>query len=149
MKTSLVLATSAALSAVLLAFAASAEPPAGDPPKSTNSSVCLRHRDVDGWGSRDRHSMVVNDRFGHKFLVSLAGLCDDVDFAFGAGFRPLGGGPVFGSCVDRGDRLVLRGGGVTGMSSNSCWVSKVQPYTKDMEAADKLARENKQPLKQY
>ncbi len=137
------------LSAVLLAAPAFAAdpPPANSPP--ANSSVCLRHADVDGWGSRDRHSMVVNDRFGRKYLVSLSGLCNDVDFAFGAGFRPLGGASA-GTCVDRGDRLVLRGGGVmNGRDNSTCWVSKVQLYTKDMEAADKLARQNKQPLAAY
>jgi hypothetical protein len=134
------------LAALLLAspaFAADDTAPPADKP--ANTSVCLRHSDVDGWGSRDKKSMVVNDRFGRKYLVSLAGLCDDVDFAFGAGFRPLGGTPAWGTCVERGDRLVLRGGGAM-PHNDTCWVTKVQPYSKDMEAADKQARANKQPL---
>ena len=137
------------LAALFLASAAPAvadnAPPASQP---ASQSVCLRYHDVDGWGARDRHSMVVNDRFGRKYLINLAGLCNDVDFAFSAGFRPLGGVTGAG-CVDRGDHLILRGGGTTGMSNGSCWVNKVQYYTKDMEAADKLARANKQPLASY
>jgi hypothetical protein len=130
------------LSALLLA---SAPAFADDAKPAAPTNVCLRHHDVDGWGARDRKSMIVNDRFGKKYLISLAGLCDDLDFAFGAGFRPLGGHNM-GTCVDRGDRLVLRGGGAMGGHNDTCWVTKVQLYTKDMEAADKLARANKQPL---
>ena len=142
MKTQIILA--ALLLASAPAFATDNPPPATN--SSAGGSVCLRHHDVDGWGARDKHSMIVNDRFGRKYLISLQGLCDDVDFAFGAGFRPLGG---FGTCVDRGDRLILRGGGALDSRNSTCWVSKVQLYSKEMEAADKLARENKQPLAAY
>lgn len=135
------------LTALLLISPAFAADAPADAAKPANTSVCLRHSDVDGWGARDKKSMVVNDRFGKKFLVSLSGLCDDINFAFGAGFRPLGGA-TFGTCVDRGDRLVMRGGGVM-PHNDTCWVTKVQAYTKEMEAADKLARENKQPLQAY
>ncbi|GAA0539654.1 hypothetical protein FHS83_003737 [Rhizomicrobium palustre] len=121
---------------------------AEDAPAPARTSVCLRHSDVDGWGSRDKKSMVVNDRFGRKYLVSLAGLCSDLNWAFGAGFRGIGGN-IPGSCVDRGDRLIMRGGGVSQVANDACWVTKVQPYTKDMEQADKVARANKQPLAEY
>jgi hypothetical protein len=110
-----------------------------------NENVCLRYNQVDGWGARDKHSMIVDDRFGRKYLVKLAGLCDDLNFAFGAGFRPLGGA---GFCVDRGDRVVMRGGGVT-FPHSTCWVSKVQIYTPEMREADKAARESHQPLNAY
>jgi hypothetical protein len=144
MKTQIILA--ALLLASAPAFAADNPPPPAT--SSAGGSVCLRHHDVDGWGSRDKHSMIVNDRFGRKYLISLAGLCDDVDFAMGAGFRPLGGMSL-GTCVDRGDRVVLRGGGAFDSRNSTCWVSKVQLYSKEMEAADKLARANKQPLAAY
>jgi hypothetical protein len=126
-------------------LAEDAAPPATSP---THTNVCLRNNEVDGWGARDKHSMVVNDRFGRKYLVSLQGICDDLNFAFGAGFRPLGGSS-FGTCIDRGDRVVMGGGGTSRLSNQTCWVGKVQLYSKDMEAADKLARENKQPLAAY
>jgi hypothetical protein len=132
------------LLAAVPAFAADTPPDTASKP----ASVCLRHHDVDGWGARDKKSMVVNDRFGRKYLLNLSGLCDDVNFAFGAGFRPIGGATM-GTCVDRGDRVILRGGGASMVGGDTCWVTKVQLYTKDMEAADKLARENKQPLTQY
>lgn len=124
---------------------------AGDPvpenaPAKPADKVCLRHDMVDGWGSRDNHSMIVNDRFGKKYLVSLRGLCNDLPFAFGMGFDPPGRAPTFGTCVDRGDRLVMRGGGASRMSNGTCWVDKVQLYTKEMEAADKTARAAKEAL---
>ena len=146
MKTILTLAALLMATAPALAEDAAPAQPATAP---TRTNVCLRHDEVDGWGTRDKHSMVVNDRFGRKYLVSLQGICDDLDFAFGAGFRRLGGGSAFGTCVDRGDRVVMGGGGASRMSSQTCWVSKVQLYSKDMEAADKLARANKQPLATY
>lgn len=118
------------------------------PAYAANNTVCLRHSDVDGWGARDRHSMVVNDRFGRKYLVSLSGLCDDLNYSFGMGFRALGGMNI-GTCVERGDRIVMRGGGASMVGNDTCWVQKVQPYTKDMEQADKLAKQNRQPLNTY
>ncbi len=138
MKTKIILAATIMIAA-LAAPAAAAD----------SSNVCLRHRDVDGWGARDNHSMVVNDRFGRKYLVSLAGICSDLNWAFGAGFRAPGHFGMEGSCVDRGDHVVMGGGGVSRVANGSCWVTKVQLYTKDMQAADKFARENKQPLAAY
>jgi hypothetical protein len=147
MKTKLLLA---AVAAGLFAGPALAEDaaPSDNKPVTKPASVCLRYSDVDGWGSRDKRSMIVDDRFGRKYIVSLAGTCSDLDFALGAGFRPLGG-HYAGACVDRGDRVVMRGGGVGPVPNTTCWVTKVQTYTKDMAAADKLAKENKQPLADY
>jgi len=120
---------------------------AADTVAAPNSNVCLMHRYVDGWGVRDGHSLIVNDKFGRKYLVGLAGVCEDINFAFGAGFRSIGGN-FPGSCIDRGDRLILRGGGVN-FPHSTCWVTKVQYYTKQMEDADKLAKASHQPLNAY
>ena len=143
MKTRFVLA--AVLTATVFAVPVMAEDAAKPAAKPY---VCLRHANVDGWGSRDDHSMVVNDRFGRKYLLSLSGMCSDLKFSLGAGFKGPGHFGAVGSCVDRGDRVVMRDGGF-GVENNTCWVSKVQLYTKDMELADKQARELKQPLAAY
>ena len=142
MRTKLILA--ALVMAVSAAPALAADNSTGGAPDNV---PCLMHRDVDGWGARDDHSMIVNDRFGRKYLVSLGGLCNDVNWAFGAGFRSLGGN-FPGSCVERGDYVILRGGGVS-FNHSTCWVTKVQLYTPDMQQADKAARENHQPLNSY
>ncbi len=117
-------------------------------PAHAASDVCLRHRDVDGWGARDNHSVVVNDRFGRKYLLTLSGLCSDLNYAFGMGIRAFGGVNM-DTCVERGDHIVMRGGGVGPVPNNTCWVQKVQAYTKDMEQADRVARKNHQPLNTF
>jgi hypothetical protein len=130
MKTKLLLA------ALLLAATAA--------PAFASGDVCLYRRDYDGWGSRDDHSMIANDRFGRKFLLTLQGSCHDLKFGIGLGFRPLGG--IGGPCIERGDHVVVSGGGAMG---DVCWIGKVLRYTPEMQQADKLARENKQPLTAY
>ena len=122
--------------ALLLAVAA----PAAAAPASAADDVCLMHRDVDGWGSHGDHAMIVNDRFGRKYLVSLAGLCSDLDFSFGVGIRSLGG-RTFG-CVERGDRIVMQGGGAM-PHNDSCWITKIVRYTPEMQAAYKAELEAK------
>lgn len=141
MKTNIILVMAALVAASGAPAWAQEQAPAKQP------YICLHHNEVDGWGARDKTSMIVNDRFGRKYLVSLGGVCSDLDFAFGMGIRPLG--HVAMGCVDRGDRVVMGGGGASHVGMSSCFVTKVQLYTKDMQAADKFAREHKQPLAAY
>jgi len=142
MKTKYILAALVTAITAAPAFAADTAPA-----PTANKNVCLMHRDIDGWGSRDDHSMVVDDRFGRKYLVSLAGVCSDIDWAMGAGFRSVGGN-FPGSCVERGDHVILRGGSMA-FPHSTCWVTKVQPYTPEMQLADKTAKANRQPLNAY
>jgi len=103
------------------------------------SDACLMKHDVEGWGMRKDHTLVVNDRFGHKYLLSVAGMCNDLNFSMGLGIRSPGGN--FGDfCVDRGDRIVLGGPGVIDHHP-VCMITKVERYTPDMEKAYKAARE--------
>ncbi|MGA7674315.1 MAG: DUF6491 family protein [Rhizomicrobium sp.] len=101
-------------------------------------NTCLMRQYVDGWGTRGDHTLVINDRFGRKYLASLAGYCVDLDFAMSVGIRSPGGGNY---CVDRGDRIVMRGGGA--MGGDSCWITKIERYTPDMEKAYHAALEAK------
>jgi len=106
---------------------------------SHDNNVCLMRRDIDGWGAHGNNAVVINDRFGRKYLLSLAGLCSDVNWAFGLGVRGFGGADA---CVDRGDHIVMRGGGAMD-GHDVCWVTKVERYTPEMEKADKAAVEAK------
>jgi hypothetical protein len=135
------------LIASALLLAATAVPAFADDaaPAPANNYVCLQRSLIDGWGSRDDHSMIVDDRFGRKFLLTLSGLCSDLKFSFAAGVHGFGGG---GMCVERGDHIVMRGGGAPTIQ-DTCWVSKVQRYTQEMAAADRVAREAHQPLATY
>jgi hypothetical protein len=114
------------------------------PAFAAGNNVCLYRNQIDGWGARDDHSMIVNDRFGRKYLVTLSGICSDLNYSFGAGFKPLGAG---GPCLERGDHVIMRGGGA--MDRGVCWVNKILPYSPEMQKADKEARANKQPLTAY
>lgn len=124
MKTLLMLAA-LLLTAAAPAWAETTAPPSGD--------ACLMHRDVDGWGAHGDHAMIVDDRFNRKYLVSLAGICSDINFAFGVGIAsPIGENG--NTCVERGDKIVMRGGGVMSGPS-ACWITKVERYTPEMEKA--------------
>ena len=121
-------------------FAATLLLAAAAAPASATDDTCLMHRYVEGWGSHGDHAMIVNDRFNHKYLLSLAGYCADLDFSTAVGIRSPGGGGG-NSCVDRGDKVVMRGSGM--MGGDSCWVTKIERYTPDMEKAYQAALEAK------
>jgi hypothetical protein len=123
-----------------LLFAATLFLAAASMPASAADNSCLMHSYVDGWGSHGDHAMIVNDRFGRKFLLTLAGYCADLDYSMAVGIRSPGGGGF--SCVERGDRIVMRGGGAMGGPS-ACWVTKIERYTPEMEKAYKAALEAK------
>ena len=135
MKTVLLAAT-LFLAAAVPAVAASAVAA----PASTTDNSCLMHNYVDGWGTRGDHELVVNDRFGRKFLLTLAGYCTDLDYSMAVGIRSPGGGGY--SCVERGDKIVMRGGGAM-RGPSACWVTKIERYTPEMEKAYKAALEAK------
>jgi len=127
------------VSAALLLTAA--VPAWAETPAPAGDNTCLLHRYVDGWGAHGDHAMVVNDKFGRKYLLSLAGVCSDINYAFGVGIvSPMGDTGDF--CVERGDKIVMRGGGVSQVPA-ACWVTKVEPYTPDMEKAYRAAQEAK------
>ena len=118
-----VLLTAALLLAAAAPAAAATTAPATD-------DTCLLHRYVEGWGAHGDHAMIVSDRFNRKYLVSLAGLCSDLDFSLAVGIvSPLGDTGDF--CVEKGDKIVMRGGGVMAGPS-VCWVTKVERYTPEM-----------------
>ncbi len=120
-------------------FAAALILAAAAAPASAADGVCLMHRYVDGWGAHGDHAMVVNDRFGRKYLLTLAGYCADLDYSMAVGIRAPGGGNY--GCVERGDKIIMRGGGASGM--DTCWVTKIERYTPEMEKAYKAELEAK------
>jgi hypothetical protein len=124
----------------ILLFAATLFLAAAAMPASAADNSCLMHRYVDGWGSHGDHAMIVNDTFGRKFLLTLAGYCADLDYSMAVGIRsPIGGGDF---CVERGDKIVMRGGAGMGGPS-ACWITKIERYTPEMEKAYKAALEAK------
>jgi hypothetical protein len=99
---------------------------------------CLQMNMIDGWGAHDAHSVVVNDRYGKKYLLTLDGWCQDVDFAFGLSVHSFGGNDL--SCVSRGDWVVPHGGAAMPAPGARCYISKIEPYTLEMEKAYREAK---------
>lgn len=124
--------TALAMTAVTMAAPGIAANPA---PAKT---VCLQRHDIDGWGARDDHSIVVNDRFGKKYLLSLAGLCRDFDFSLGVTFPSRTGNGM--TCLERGDRVAAHMLGEPPHGPASCWIAKIEAYTPEMEKAYREAK---------
>ena len=122
-------------------FAATLLLAAAAAPASAADDTCLMHRYVDGWGTRGDHELVVNDRFNRKYLLSLAGYCADLDFSLAVGISSPAGDDG-NSCVERGDKIVMRGGGAM-RGPSACWITKIERYTPDMEKAYQAALEVK------
>ena len=101
--------------------------------------VCLERHNIDGWGSRDGHSLVVNDRFGKKYLLTVVGWCNDLDFSLGVSF-PSRFGNAF-TCLERGDRVVAHDAGERPSMPTSCTIAKIEAYTPEMEKAYRAAKD--------
>jgi hypothetical protein len=101
--------------------------------------VCVERQNIDGWGARDAHSLVVNDRFGKKYLLTVAGWCQDFDFSFGISFHGFGGNEF--TCLERGDTIVPHGGGAMGLRGARCSITGIEAYTPQMEKAYREAKE--------
>lgn len=131
-------------SAVLLvAGVASAQDPDAAPAKAKaakpTQNICLQRDRIDGWGSRDKNTIVVNDTFGKKYLLSVAGWCQDLDFSMGLSFHSPGGAAF--TCLDRGDYVVPHGGGALPAPGARCMITKIEVYTPEMEKAYHDAKE--------
>ncbi|MGB8603340.1 MAG: DUF6491 family protein [Rhizomicrobium sp.] len=122
---------------LLVAGVAAAKDPDAAPAKDNAAkpakNICLQKDRIDGWGARDEHTIVVNDVFGKKYLLSVAGWCQDLDFSLGLSFHSAGGGGF--TCLDRGDYVVPHGGGTIPSPGARCMITKIEAYTPEMEKA--------------
>jgi hypothetical protein len=99
--------------------AAQPSPPAGSAP------ACLRQNMVNGWKVVNDQTLIVNDRVGHKFTVSLAKGCRDLQWPSRLGFS---NGTGFGiGCIGRHDFLYVPANGPD--IGQRCLINDVQPYT--------------------
>lgn len=115
---------------VAAAIAATGASFAGEP--------CLQRNLIYGWGARDANHVVVDDKFGKKYLLTLSGWCQDVEWGLGLSVHSFGGNEL--ACVSRGDWVVPHGGGVTPAPGARCMISKIELYTPEMEAAYKAQK---------
>ena len=108
-----------ALGALLLAGAALAAPAAAQPQQQ-----CLRQNMVNGWKVVDDQTLIVDDRIGHTFTVSLAKGCHDLDWPMRLAFSAETTSSL--SCIERHGFVYVPANG--GRISQRCLIESVQPY---------------------
>ena len=118
MKTKLVLAAMAAVSLATPALA---------------SRTCLQQSLIYSWNALDDRTLIVEDRFHDKFKVSLMTPCQHLQFHQNLGFRTFSNTAL--TCVSKGDEVISG----TAIGPQHCPIKTIEPYTADMEKADKAA----------
>jgi hypothetical protein len=110
-----------ALGALLLAGAAFAAPASAQPMQPQQQ--CLRQNMVNGWKVVNDQTLIVDDRVGHKFTVSLAKGCHDLNWPMHLGFSAETTTSL--SCVERHGFVYVPANG--GRLSQRCLIESVQP----------------------
>ncbi len=96
------------------------------------SGACLEYGNIYNFQTLDDKTLIVEDNFHHKFKVSLLGVCPELTFKEGIGFKSFGPHMAL-DCVSSGDSIVTRN---FGTGRQRCPISSVVPYTPDMAKAD-------------
>jgi len=97
------------------------------------NSRCLQQSQIYSWKALNDRTLIVEDDFHDKFKVSLMVACQQLQFHQALAFRTFSNTAL--ACVSRGDE-VLSG---TPIGPQHCPITKIEPYTADMEKADKAA----------
>jgi hypothetical protein len=109
-----------ALCSLLLAGAALAVPASAQP----QQQQCLRQNMVNGWNVVDDQTLIVDDRVGRRYTVSLAKGCHDLKWPMQMGFTSSSG---FGlGCIERNDFVSVPAN--EAYISQRCLINDVQPY---------------------
>jgi hypothetical protein len=108
----------ASLSLILFASSANAQPVA---PKT----VCLRQDMVQGWDVVNDRTLIVTDRVGRKFRLSLMPGCHDLKFNLRLAFKAFGGTRL--PCLARNDYVLVPPG--AGDVAQRCMIADVQAYS--------------------
>ena len=98
--------------------------------------VCLRQDMVQGWNVLNDSTLIVTDRVGKKFRVSLTGACHDLQFLTALRFKSFSGSGL--ACLIRNDTVDAALPGDHGPPQR-CRITEVQDYTAAMENADEMA----------
>lgn len=97
------------------------------------NSRCLQQSQIYSWKALNNKTLIVEDNFHDKFKVSLMVHCQQLQFHQSLAFRTFSNTAL--ACVSRGDE-VLSG---TPIGPQHCPITTIEPYTADMEKADKAA----------
>lgn len=96
---------------------------------------CLRGIDIYNFDAKNDRTLIVENNRHLKYKLSLFGTCSSMKFKERLAFKTIGGSDL--SCLSRGDEVRSRqfGSGIREV----CTISKIEPYTPEMQAADKAA----------
>ena len=135
MKSSMLLA--AALAA-LVAVPALAQPAAeGAPTPNEARQTCLQFGRIWSWKAPNNRTLIVENDSHQKFKLDLMGTCPGLTFKEALAFRSPGGSYL--TCITPGDSVFFHDIGM----ETRCIISKVTPYTAEMEKADMDAKAKK------
>ena len=97
--------------------------------------ACLRFGEIDRWKVLDSKTVVVEDKWHHKFKMGLISYCPNLAYRERIGFRSPGSSDL--SCMTPGDELIVN---QFGTGAQHCPISSIVSYTPDMEKADMAAK---------
>jgi hypothetical protein len=80
-------------------------------------------------------SLIVTDRLRKKYKLTFTGICSDLQYNMGLGFKSFGTGRL--SCLTRGDYVISHD---PARPLNHCVIQKIEAYTPQMQKADAAAR---------
>jgi hypothetical protein len=106
---------------------------------------CLRGIDIYSFDAKNDRTLIVENNRHQKFRLALFGTCTGMRFKQRLAFKTIGGSDL--SCLSRGDEVRTRdfGSGIREV----CVISKIEPYTAEMQAADKAEKAAKEHHKSY
>ena len=132
----------AAAGAAFLTGPAFAQPASGGPPTPNEArQTCLQFGRIYSWNAPDNRTLIVENDTHQKFKLDLMGICPGLTFEESLAFRSPGGSYL--TCITPGDSVFFHDVGM----ETRCIISKVTPYTAEMEKADKAAKEAKDKAK--
>ena len=94
---------------------------------------CLQQSLIYSWNALDDRTLIVEDKFRNKFKLSLMMPCQHLQFHQNLGFRTFSNTAL--SCITKGDQVISG----TPIGPQNCPIKSIEPYTPEMEKADKAA----------
>jgi hypothetical protein len=93
---------------------------------------CLVEDQIWNYNAINDKTLIVEDMQHRKFRLKLIGACQNLAFHQHLAFKSVGGSGI--SCLSTGDLVLTH---EIGTGPASCAVTRIEPYTPDMQAADR------------
>jgi hypothetical protein len=101
---------------------------------AVSGGICLRQDEIHDWAVLNDTRLIVIDKAGQKFRLSLSGACRSLQLRTTLVFRPVSSN----LCLARNDGVVASLPGYP-ESSERCLIAEIDEYTAAMENADQIA----------